>query len=140
MRYDVVVSAYGIGISAELTTADGKTVSVVSDHKVKAEGSVVSQSFVCEKAGMLTVTFDNTYSVLRSKTFKFKLSVEAVVPEEAVHGDPGQGLKESKSKECEQVSALSSNLAALEVTEEADLDGSDEVVDDDPESEGERID
>ena len=39
---------------------------------------MITGTFVCPDAGSTTVKFDNTYSMLRSKQFKFKLYVHHV--------------------------------------------------------------
>jgi len=66
----VLVEDYGVGMSAMLLPeGGGEPISVMAMEKIKSESGLASGSFALPKKGTLVVTFDNSYSLLRSLAF-----------------------------------------------------------------------
>jgi hypothetical protein len=78
VRYDVVVAGYGIEASLYLTGKDGERTVLMEAEKKKAEGGLHTGNVVCPHAGVLTLVLDNSYSVVRGKTVKWRLSLEDI--------------------------------------------------------------
>mmetsp|Transcript_16449 Transcript_16449/g.26390 ORF Transcript_16449/g.26390 Transcript_16449/m.26390 type:complete len:84 (+) Transcript_16449:132-383(+) len=53
----------------------GASVQVMAAEKIKSDSGLASGSFPLPAKGKLVVTFDNSYSLLRSKTFNYKIDV-----------------------------------------------------------------
>lgn len=66
------------GSDDEPSVLTGKTTvlrATSEEEKIKAEGGVAKGSWLCPAAGSIRVRFDNTYSVLRSKTISYLFEV-----------------------------------------------------------------
>ena len=74
--WEVLVEDFGIGMSAVLhPEAGGAPVEVMAMQKIKSDSGLAVGSFPLPTKGKLLVTFDNSYSILRSKTFNYKIGV-----------------------------------------------------------------
>jgi len=74
-KWEVIVQDFGVGMKATLYPDDGSTaMEVIPSMKIKAEGGLKEGLVLLPKRGKLQVTFDNTYSIFRSKTFDYRLS------------------------------------------------------------------
>ena len=74
--WEVLVEDFGIGMSAVLhPEAGGAPVEVMAMQKIKSDSGLAVGSFPLPAKGKLLVTFDNSYSILRSKTFNYKIGV-----------------------------------------------------------------
>ena len=75
-KWEVLVEDYGVGMSAMLLPeGGGDPIPVMDMEKIKSESGLAAGSFALPKKGTLVVTFDNSYSLLRSKTFNYKIDV-----------------------------------------------------------------
>ena len=75
-KWEVLVEDYGVGMSAMLLPeGGGDPIPVMDMEKIKSESGLATGSFALPKKGTLVVTFDNSYSLLRSKTFNYKIDV-----------------------------------------------------------------
>mmetsp|Transcript_19339 Transcript_19339/g.44539 ORF Transcript_19339/g.44539 Transcript_19339/m.44539 type:complete len:421 (-) Transcript_19339:465-1727(-) len=84
-KWEVLVQDFGVGMSAELhPTEGGPHIKVIPDCKVKADGGLAEGVVQLQKKGTLIVTFDNTYSMFRGKTFEYKLEVLGQPPADPV--------------------------------------------------------
>ena len=82
IKYEVLVAAYGIGVEAKMVTSssddtgsDKKEQVVMPARKIKAEEGLVQGVFQVEKPGTLKFEFDNTYSILRSKSIQYRVEI-----------------------------------------------------------------
>ena len=76
-QWELIMQDYGIIMSAKLWPADGgASVTLMEPCKFKDSAGLVSGDFTIPAAGRLEVTFDNKYSVLRSKTFDYRIEVK----------------------------------------------------------------
>jgi hypothetical protein len=74
-KWEVIVQDFGVGMRATLYPDDGSAaMEVIPSMKIKAEGGLKEGLVLLPKKGKLQVTFDNTYSIFRSKTFDYRLS------------------------------------------------------------------
>lgn len=113
VNFLVSVEAYGISMEATLMHGEGEGVDAAQreigsytvlraggQDKIKAESGAAKGSWACTRPGVLHVTFDNSYSILRSKTISYKFDVRvpdsgasevfaAAAAEEAVSGGAG---------------------------------------------------
>ena len=78
----VNVASYGIKLYAELLKMDNTEVvlqdfrqTASDEEKIKAENGMGKGTWVCKSPGLLRVTFDNSYSMLRGKSLKYKLDI-----------------------------------------------------------------
>lgn len=71
VAYTILVEAYGIGVSCAYKTGS----EVLAYRKIKSEDGRVEGVFEATEAGILVVTLDNTYSMLRSKTVNFRFDM-----------------------------------------------------------------
>lgn len=92
VNYSVVMSGYGINVSATLkpldSKADSKAVPILAEKKVKADAGLCTGVMEIPHAGTLSLRFDNSYSWVRSKTLKFQCKIDessAVAVEKANH-------------------------------------------------------
>lgn len=80
--WQVLVEDHGICMSAHLwpegaAGSCGARECVMESTKLKAENGLATGSFALPVAGELIVSFDNTHSLLRSKTLEYHIAVEA---------------------------------------------------------------
>jgi hypothetical protein len=82
VQWRVNVASYGIKLHAELLKLDQPEVvlqnfrqAASDEEKIKAENGVGSGSWVCKSPGLLRVTFDNSYSMIRGKSLRYKLDI-----------------------------------------------------------------
>lgn len=76
-HWELIMQDYGIIMSARLRPSDGgAVVTLMEPRKFKDSAGLVSGDFAIPAAGNLEVTFDNKYSVLRSKTFDYRIEVK----------------------------------------------------------------
>lgn len=74
-KWEVIVQDFGVGMKATLVPDDGSAaIDVIPAMKIKAEGGLKEGLVLLPKRGKLQVTFDNTYSIFRSKTFDYRLT------------------------------------------------------------------
>jgi hypothetical protein len=72
----VVVEDYGVDMSAELhPEGGGAPIQVMAKQKIKSESGLAMGTMTLPAKGRLIVVFDNSYSILRSKTFNYKIDV-----------------------------------------------------------------
>mmetsp|Transcript_12151 Transcript_12151/g.30451 ORF Transcript_12151/g.30451 Transcript_12151/m.30451 type:complete len:433 (-) Transcript_12151:84-1382(-) len=75
-KWEVLVQDFGVGMSAVLVpSSGGAPIKVIQDCKVKADGGLAEGVVELPVKGTLQVTFDNTYSMFRGKTFQYRLDV-----------------------------------------------------------------
>jgi len=75
-KWELVVEDFGIGMEATLVPDDGTApICVMQYQKIKAASGLATGVVSLPKKGTLQVTFDNTYSLLRSKTFDYTMDV-----------------------------------------------------------------
>eukprot|EP00946_MAST-07B_sp_MAST-7B-sp1_P003295 g3295.t1 len=96
IKYEVLVAAYGIGVEAKLVmSGDGgasgadKTEVVLTPRKIKAEEGLVQGTFEVQKPGTLHFEFDNSYSMLRSKSVQYRVEIATDKGVEGGEGDEG---------------------------------------------------
>ena len=86
IEYEVLLADKGIELSAHLLDAKDNSVKLKENLmemvKIKADRGLVKGSFHVPLAGTVQLVFDNSYSILRSKTLEYR--VEVVIPEGAV--------------------------------------------------------
>jgi hypothetical protein len=111
-HWELIMQDYGIIMGATLLPADGGAAVVLMEpRKFKDSAGLVSGDFAIPAAGRLQVTFDNRYSMLRSKTFDYHVEVKegaadlAAAPDAAAAAEPlvpaastatGAGAEESE--------------------------------------------
>ena len=67
-------------------------------RKIKADEGLVTGTFDVKNAGTLVITFDNSYSLLRSKTIQYRFDVDSdTVPVRM--GSTTEGEGETKASE-----------------------------------------
>ena len=87
VKYEVLVAAYGIGVEAKMITAGGgadddKGEVVLKSRKIKADEGLVEAHFEVHRPGTLRFEFDNTYSMLRSKSVQYRVEIVTEPAEE----------------------------------------------------------
>jgi hypothetical protein len=76
-HWELIMQDYGIIMGAQLRPADGgAVVTLMEPRKFKDTAGLVSGDFAIPAAGSLEVTFDNKYSMLRSKTFDYRIEMK----------------------------------------------------------------
>jgi len=73
VKWAMMVQDYSVHISAKYKS--GESSPLLSYRKVKAEDGLVTGVFEAARAGIIVVTFDNTYSMLRSKTVSYRFDL-----------------------------------------------------------------
>ena len=94
IKYEVLVAGYGIGVEAKLMTMGGDGAAdkkeeeiVLPSRKIKAEEGLVEGTFEVCRPGTLRFEFDNTYSMLRSKSVQYRVEIVSEGEEEEEDGD-----------------------------------------------------
>ena len=78
VKWEVLIAGYGLGVGATMSVGETKEEEeVLPMRKIKADEGLVSGTFDVKSAGTLKITFDNTYSILRSKTIQYRFDVDA---------------------------------------------------------------
>ena len=74
--WELLVEDYGVDLSAALyPEGGGAPIEVLAKQKIKSDSGLASGTFALPCKGTLVLTFDNSYSILRSKTFNYKIDV-----------------------------------------------------------------
>jgi hypothetical protein len=77
IQYTMSIVGYDIGVSASITSKDGKqTQNFLPESKLVAAEGMKSGVFTAPYEGTISLTFDNSYSMMRSKTVKYKFQVD----------------------------------------------------------------
>ena len=100
IKFVVSVLARGVGLSAKFfplkqgeEKVDKRVGTVLrKEEKVKADDGPIRGSWTVQGPGTVEVSFDNTYSMLRSKTVKYSVEVEPQVPEGVGMDEEGLSL------------------------------------------------
>ena len=91
IKWEVLVAGYGVGVGATMKLGGGgsnkeskdskeskeKGEEVLPTRKIKADEGLVTGTFDVKNAGTLVITFDNSYSLLRSKTIQYRFDVDS---------------------------------------------------------------
>ena len=81
-------------------------ITLMQPLKIKDRQGLARGEFIVPSAGLLHVKFDNSYSVFRSKTFEYKLTIreeEEPPPKEVIVAARGGGGGKSGGGECRGV-------------------------------------
>ena len=76
VRFNFLVAGYGVGVGATMSTATPGSEPCIAPRKMKADEGLIEGTFVVERPGTLRVEFDNSYSVLRSKTVQYTFEID----------------------------------------------------------------
>lgn len=106
VRYTFSVATHGVSVealflhgdgdgheAAERPTGESTVLRAGGVDKVKADNGTVKGEWLCPAPGVLVVTFDNSYSILRSKTVSYSFKVD--IPDDGAEEGAADGAAES---------------------------------------------